>query len=69
MTPSLCAGTAYRLTRPRIRRLLNATENLDLQSRQIEPIFDAIETFAEGTTRFTKRHTEDGVVVLYLGWP
>lgn len=66
---SLRAGKAYRLTRPRVRRMLNARDNLDLQSRQIEPIIEAIEELADGTTRFTKRRIEDGVDALYLGWP
>jgi len=67
----LRAGEAYRLPRPRVKRLLNGTDDVavTMTSKTVGDIFDAIEELAAGSTRLVKRRKVDGVDNLYVGFP
>ncbi|MFB6251478.1 MAG: hypothetical protein ABEI27_07300 [Halobellus sp.] len=67
----LRAGEAYRLPRPRVKRLLNGTDDVavTMTSKTVGDIFDAIEELAAGSTRLLKRRKVDGVDNLYVGFP
>jgi len=63
------AGRCYRLERPEVQRLLNATDDVDitLTSKTTGDVFDAIEQLVEATPRIIKRRHEGGSEALYLG--
>jgi len=64
-------GAAYRLPRPRVKRLLNGTDGIEvtMTSKTVGDVFDSIEQLSEGLTRPVKRRKEDGTDVLYVGFP
>lgn len=61
------AGIAYRIDRPRARRLLSSRLDSDLQSKQVAEVFDAIVTLAERAGRYVEREKEEHVEALYVG--
>lgn len=64
-------GPAYRVPRPRVKRLLNATDavTVTMTSKTVGDVFDAIETLAAPSPRFVQRRKHDGVDNLYVGFP
>jgi hypothetical protein len=64
-------GPAYRLPRPRVKRLLNATDAVmvTMTSKTVGDVFDAIETLAARLPRFVQRRKHDGIDNLYVGFP
>ena len=67
----LRSGSAYRLPRPRVKRLLNGIDSvgITMTSKTVGDVFDAIEKIAAGTTRLVQRRKQDGVEHLYVGFP
>ena len=67
----LRAGPAYRVPRPRVQRLLNATDGVTvtMTSKTVGDVFDAIEALAARSPRFVQRRKHDGVDNLYIGFP
>jgi outer membrane murein-binding lipoprotein Lpp len=67
----LRAGPAYRLPRPRVKRVLNATDavTVTMTSKTVGDVFDAIEALAARSPRVVQRRKHDGVDNLYVGFP
>ncbi|WP_435186922.1 hypothetical protein [Halobellus sp. EA9] len=67
----LRSGPAYRVPRPRVQRLLNATDavTVTMTSKTVGDVFDAIEALAARSPRLVQRRKHDGVDNLYVGFP
>ena len=67
----LRSGSAYRLSRPRVKRLLNGIESvgITMTSKTVGDVFDAIKKIAAGSTRLIQRRKQNGVEHLYIGFP